>query len=171
MRLCQPEAFSPEYWKDGRYAVKAPEFFGHLEHFDEALKERKPWLWSNLFMVDSDVNTKVKGKQVADSILKPDSDSYDAFRLLEYDMQTHFFIANTDLPEDERQRITVMIDTLGINFGQVKDRRRKCLTRQLKMIEFGLADWDESPDEFVTAFAMCKRDQNPFSPENAEKDK
>src|SRR4051812_3748199 len=55
--LCGEADCEPGRWADGRYPVAVrPEARGHLEHFDRALKDTKGWLWSNLFVVDSDVN-------------------------------------------------------------------------------------------------------------------
>lgn len=161
MRLCSKENFDSGHWQEGRYVSTKPDFFGHLEHFDECLKEQKAWLWNNLFMVDSDINTKIKCKKAVDYILKPDSEDYDALRLFDYDASTHFFIANTDLPDDEQKRINEMIDTLGINFGPVRAKRISVLTKHFEMIDFGVASWDNTPDEFLTAFEMCRRDIYP----------
>lgn len=159
MRLCTEKLdFSPEHWQNGRYVRKKPDFSGQLDHFDSSLKARKAWLWSNLFMVQSDINVKIKHDQTVDHILKPDTEEYDPFRLLAYDAHTHFFIANPDLPEAEQQRITGMLKILGINFGPIRARRREVLMKQFAMIKFGVVTWDDAPDEFITSFDMCKRD-------------
>jgi hypothetical protein len=163
MRLCPQHAVAPEYWQHGRYFANKPGFLGQLDHFDNNLKTQKAWLWNNLFLVHSDINVKIKGRKAVDSILKPDSKTYDPFRLLDYDSRTHFFIANTDLSEEEQQRITQMIDTLGLNFGPVRARRKEVLARQISIIEFGLTTWDDMPDEFVTSFVMCKQNHRVFS--------
>lgn len=161
MQLCPKEDFDPRHWQNGRYKASGkPHYLGQLEHFDERLKAKKAWLWRNLFMVHSDINTKVKRAKAVDYILKPDSDDYDPFKLLEYNKSLHIFIANTDLPEDERKRINTMLETLGINFGPVRDRRERVLTRHFEMIDFEIASWDDTPDEFPTAFEMCKQEHS-----------
>lgn len=160
MRLCAEADYKPEHWKNGRYASKRPDFFGELEHYDHNLKEHKGWLWSNFFMVHSDINRKVKKTYDVDPILKPDSDDYDPFELLAYDEQTHRFIANTDLPDSEQQRINQMIMILGINYGSVIAHRREILSEQFAKIEFCMTTWDEQPKEFITSFEMCKRERH-----------
>jgi len=165
MFLCPESDYSPEHWQNGRYAKETPEFFGHLEHFDSSLKVRKAWLWSNLFMVHSDINVKSKhDDETIDDILKPDTEDYDPFRLLEYDEHTHFFIANTDLPEEEQRRITKMITVLGINYGPVRYKRSEVLNEKLSEIESGKATWNDAPHEFITSFEMCKRDRYSSAP-------
>ena len=160
MRLCAETDYVPERWQDGRYSSKAPEVFGNVDHFDSSLKTHKAWLWSNLFMVHSDINIKIKRDQHVDAILKPDAEEYDPFELLAYDEQTHRFTANTDLPNAEQQRINQMLLILGINYGPVIARRREVLREQISKIEFGMTTWDEQPKEFITSFEMCKRDRH-----------
>ncbi len=158
IRLCPSEHFAPENWQNGEYAyAEKPEFYGEVEHFDDKLKKKKGWLWKNLFMVHSDINKKVKGSKPVDDILKPDTEEYDPFTLLEYDEDLHVFIPNTGLPEDIQQRVKTMILTLGINFGPVKDSRERFLKKQFAMIEFQQSTWEDLPEEFPTAFVMCKR--------------
>ncbi|MFK7947018.1 MAG: hypothetical protein AB8G11_05465 [Saprospiraceae bacterium] len=129
-RLCNPEHSTVEHWKNGRYISDKPDIFGDLEHFDESLKAKKSdaqglkdWLWNNFFMVDSNINTKVKGSKSVDSILKPDTESYNPYDLLDYNLQTHEFTCkmNGNLTDDEKQRIETMIEILGLNFGPILD--------------------------------------------------
>ncbi|HEX3716487.1 MAG TPA: hypothetical protein VH595_00845 [Verrucomicrobiae bacterium] len=164
MLLCSDEMFNQGKWSDGCYAINPefkPQTKGQLEHFDRTLKDKKAWLWNNLFMVDTDINTKVKGTHSVDPILKPDADDYDEFQKLDYDFAEHIFIANVHLPEDIRARVTTMIITLGINFGPVKAARRRCLERIVKLIEFGIESWSTiSVDEFPTACEMLRRRLN-----------
>ncbi len=157
--LCPLEYFDPENWQDGRYCYsEKPEFFGQVEHFDKKRKEKKGWLWNNLFMVHTDINSsKVKGSEETNDILKPDKDEYDPYKLFEYDKELHLFIPNTDLSEDSQQKIKVMILTLGINFGSVKYERERTLNKHISMIEFDKKTWDDLPNEFPTAFDMCKK--------------
>ena len=159
IRLCPSACFDPENWQEGKYyRAEKPEFFGQVEHFDQKLKAKKAWRWSNLFMVQADINSsKVKGSGETDPILKPDTEEYDPYKLLEYNEELHLFIPNTDLPEALQQKITAMILTLGINFGPVKDRRERILNKHLAMIAFEKLTWDDWPDEFPTAFDMCKK--------------
>lgn len=157
MRLCSGELIKEENWVNGKYKNRKPEVFGQLDHFDPTLKDKKGWLWDNFFFIDTDINTKVKGKKDIDRILKPDTDEYDEAELLEYDCEKNIYIPNTSLPEPDRQRISEMIIRLGINFDPVIDRRRRYITEIIKKIELKIEDWDSVEiDEFPTAFKMCR---------------
>jgi hypothetical protein len=153
MRLCAKELIENSNWEDGRYKFDNPEFKGQLDHFDPSLKKEKAWLWSNLFVIDTDINTKVKGKQDIDDILKPDTESYNEDELLEYDCNMHIFVANSSLGEEEQQRINKMILKLGINFDPVIDQRKEYLNDKFAMKRFGL---EVEVNQFPTAYKMCK---------------
>jgi len=162
MPLCPPEAYDSANWNGGRYVGNKPESKGQLEHFNSQLKAAKGWLWDNFFMVDSDVNTKVKRRQLVDSILKPDREDYDEFALLEYSSSLHMFVARTSIPLELQERINAMIETLGINFGIVRHERRQFLMEIVADIKFGSKTWDNViPYKFPTAFEMMKREYNP----------
>ena len=125
-------------------------------HFDSALKKDKGWLWTNLFMVNSDIN-RMKGRRAVDGILKPDAEDYCPFQKLEYDVSTHVFIPKSLLSEDLSNRVRNMILMLGLNHGTVRQHRMNLFSELLKAIEFGLVTWDTaSPVEFPTAFAMVR---------------
>jgi hypothetical protein len=155
--LCAPEMWGTERWENGRYNSK-PEIKGNVEHFDSGLKEKQGWLWTNLFLVDSDINTKVKGAGKADPILKPDAEDYDEFQRLHYNAKMHIFIANPSLPEGERERINRMIRRLGINYSPIQYQRRIFLKRVVREIEFDVASWDDPVEKFPTAFEMLRRE-------------
>jgi hypothetical protein len=160
--LCAPEFWHANKWAAGKYSVPegaTPQVKGHLEHFDRALKTTKPWLWDNLFMVDSDINTKIKKNSAVDPVLKPDEADYNEFEKLEYNSSMHIFIPNSGLPEDVRERIKEMIIVLGINHPTIKHMRMSFLTRIMKQIEFGLETWEIPVEMFPTAFEMVKRER------------
>jgi hypothetical protein len=155
VQLCPLEFLNPENWEKGRYKYDIKPFNGQLEHFDEALKSKKgellgkkDWDWDNFFVVDADTNNR-KGSQAVDSILKPDLPDYNPFRLLSYNTDTHHFIANPQLTNSEKERVSAMIEVLGLNFPNLVDRRRNTVA---KAIEFGTV---EIENEFPTAFAFC----------------
>jgi len=158
VQLCPPEFLEQKNWTNGKYQFTAKAFDGQLEHFDEKLKSKhkdlegiKDWLWSNLFMVDSDTNNR-KGTKKVDYILKPDSDDYNEFELLDYDTNSHLFGANLSLPDEIRARINYMIDeVLGINYPNLVDKRRNTI---VKAIEFGT---DCYVNEFPTAFEFYRK--------------
>ncbi len=158
VQLCPQDVLQKNNWKKGRYQNQNKAFDGQLEHFDEKLKSKhkdsegiKDWLWSNLFVVDSDTNNR-KGTREVDYILKPDNKDYDAFKLLDYNIETHQFVANLSLPDDIRQRINRMLnDVLGINFPNLVDKRRNLI---LKAFEFGT---DFFENEFPTAFEFYRQ--------------
>ena len=163
VQLCPPQYLTADNWKDGRYkdTIERRVHNGQLEHFDERLKwkdkanyEHKDWLWSNFFVIDSDTNIRKNDKAV-DYILKPDSNDYDPFKLLEYSLATHYYIANTDLDEPKRQKITNMIEILGLNFPNVVDKRRQVVER---IIKYPLTEGVEN--QFPTAVEFYKKNQN-----------
>jgi hypothetical protein len=165
MHLCSPKYYIKDNWKKstGKYLNRdhpnKPKARGQLEHFDRNKKENQAWLWDNLFMADSDVNTKIKSKNKVDSILKPDSANYDEFTLLEYDYSKHIFIPNTSLGKAKQVKIKKMIDTLGINFDPVIDLRRMHLDPIIQLIDFGAKTWTNIKiEQFPTAFEMIKRE-------------
>ena len=63
-------------WADGVF--KKFQFAGELDHYNPGLKANRGWQWSNLFVIDSDVNSKkVKGSLIPMGILKPDKPDFD----------------------------------------------------------------------------------------------
>jgi len=160
VQLCPQDDLKPEFWENGKYKFTTKTFDGDLEHFDESLKSKdtdeigkKDWLWDNLFMVDTGTN-KRKGTKEVDYILKPDEADYNEFELLDYNIETHQFVANLLLSEDIRKRINRMInEVLGINFPNLVDKRRNLI---VKSIECGM---DSSVNQFPTAFEFYKREK------------
>lgn len=157
MRLCPVALIGNDNWQNGKYINRHPEIKGHLDHFNPLLKGSKGWLWNNFFFIDTDINTKVKGKKDVDNILKPDEPDYSEDAFLEYDQENHIFIANTALDSAIRERINSMIIKLGINFGPVIDLRKDYLRNILAMKNFGL---DYEVTQFPSAYKMCTQ-QNP----------
>lgn len=158
--LCDEAYYQLGCWENGKYQIKKPQFSGALDHFDPNLKSTQAWLWDNFFVVDKDINDKHKINKAVDYILKPDSTSYNPFKLLEYDEQLHIFIANTDLDESLQKRINDMIELLGINLSWVKTIRRNHLRRIIEKIQFGIGNWQQEEkdnEQFFTAFAMCRQ--------------
>jgi len=160
IRLCDEDIVDNHNWENGKFAVNNFEFKGQLDHFDPSLKTEKAWLWSNFYVVDSDVNMKKKRDSEVDSILDPGSVDYDEHRYLDYSCSTHLFIANSNLTPDEKERVNSMISVLGLNYGPIKDIRRRFLSEKFKSIDFGLEDSDTVViDEFPTAFRICAEKQ------------
>jgi hypothetical protein len=130
IQLCSQDSIQKTNWSDGKYKSTVKQNNGQLEHFDETLKSKKTdkvgkkdWLWSNFFMVDSDTNIR-KGTKEVDYILKPDSEDYNEFVLLDYNIDTHQFIANLSLSDEKRKRINRMLnEVLGINFPNLYYKR------------------------------------------------
>lgn len=157
IKLCDIDKCAPSNWKNGRYKGKyKPK--GNLDHFDPHLKTDKAWLWSNLFVIDTDVNTKVKGSHSVDAILKPDLPSYTPSNLLEYDAVLHIFKPHSSLADlNKVKRLETMIDTLGINWDEIRDTRRKYLTDIFNDIEMGFKTIESVVlHQFFTAFEMSK---------------
>lgn len=135
IQLCPPQYLTENNWENGRYKFLGRAHNGQLEHFDETLKwkdksgyQHKDWLWENFFMIDSDTNNR-KGDKTIDYILKPDSPTYDSFIFLDYSLLTHRYIANENLPDDQKDRVEKMIETLGLNYPNLVDIRKGIVER------------------------------------------
>jgi len=161
IRLCEKQVVGEEMWTDGRFNGDSFEFKGQLDHFDPSLKAQMAWLWDNFYVIDTDVNTKVKKAMGVDHILNPGTDDYDENRVLAYNCSTHYFIANPDLDTEEKDRVNRMIEVLGLNFGPIKEARRRFLSEKFKSIEFNIETVQSVIiDEFPTAFKFCIKNQN-----------
>ncbi len=168
--LCDEKFYKKENWEKGKYKCPKPEFEGQLEHFDESLKSKnkdkegiKDWLWSNFFMIHSDINTKVKGRKSiekdanGDYIIKPDMPDYNEFELLEYDINKNIFRANRNLLKEKRDKIDIMIKVLGLNYGTLSKKRKETISRHQNYIKFNKYSWKTIPfGEFSTAIKMYK---------------
>lgn len=154
--LCDLELLKEDYWKDGKY-IKSLEnedlINGDLEHFDCTLKENQAYLWDNLFMVNSNINCRVKGTKPTHNILKPDSKDYDPFKYLEFDDTINRFLPHINLLEQEKVEVKEMIETLGINKNAFKR------DKQIKDLKEGFEfDLDlEEPHEYITSWQMTKK--------------
>ena len=160
--LCDPEKVKDEFWEKGKFYkqnLKVKPFCkgGNLDHFDPELKKTKSWLWDNFFFIDTDVNND-KGIKKVDNFLKPDLPDYDEFKLLEYDINKHIFIANTSLDQKTQKRVNNMIEILGINL--VKDIRQPYLDEKIEDITIGQTKiWKNTTVyQFPTAFEMIKKE-------------
>jgi hypothetical protein len=163
-RLCSEGYYTDTRWSNHRYvnpdSPSRPQIKGQLEHFDKNLKDKKGWLWDNLFVVDTDINTKVKKSNTVDPILKPDRIDYDEFALLQYDYRMHLFRAKSTLSNEIQQTVNKGILTLGLNFDAVKEERRIYLEPRLKMIDLGVETWDSvTVEEYPTAFEMIRTEK------------
>jgi len=151
-RLCKLDLLDEKNWMSGKYSNRHPEIFGQLDHFNPKLKKENGWLWDNFFFIDTDINTKVKGKMDVDTILKPDTKEYNVEKLMEYDQESHLFIPQSDLDDKMQARIKNMILKLGINFDAVVDARKEYLEDKLAQKRFG---FDVTINQYPTAFQMC----------------
>ncbi len=149
----------------GRYNKTNYEIAVDLEHFDSTLKTTTPWLWSNFFAVDRDINQAIKrvreeqmkkkynGKGVHD-ILKPDLDEYNPAKLLAYDWKEHLFVPNNKTYEKGTNKIVEdMIYVLGLNYGFVKRQRKAYLELFLEKYK---SKKETEPEQYITAFDMYK---------------
>ncbi len=156
MMLFDPNDLSPDKWANGKFPEKF-KFFGQLEHYDQSLKKSKGYLWSNLFVAHSDINTKNKGSKKVNYILKPDLDNYDPFFLLQYDFKSHYFIPNVERDENLQIKILEDINVLGLNFQPVVQHRRKKLNSLIESVRLKqktLAEIRLELFEFYTSFEM-----------------
>lgn len=155
-RLCPKELLDESSWDSKKYCrvltkQERDSIQGDLEHFDESLKKSNGWLWDNLFVVSTHVNCRIKGRKAIEYILKPDNPDYDPYKLLEYDDETSVFIANSKLSDDEKEKVSYMIETLGINC--IYNQRKRRLKEWQDRLELGLS---VEPDEYITAWEMFR---------------
>lgn len=104
----------------------------------------------------------MKGSRPVSHILKPDTTGYDPFRILVYVKSENRFIPHPDLTLTEKEEVSQMIQTLGINDPLVVDRREEKFRFLEDDVKFGVRtveQWFKEGDEFPTAFAMIA--QNP----------
>ena len=155
--LCDHSQLGPEQWKDGRYGQSKYGFLGQLEHYDESLKPAKGWLWSNFFVVDTDINAKNKKRRPVKYALKPDADNYDPFFLLQYDIRTHHFLPNENRDISLQENILHDINVLGLNFQPIITDRREILNPLIEEVKYKRKTIEEarlSLREYFTAFEM-----------------
>ena len=151
--LCDLTLLKDNCWEDGRYTQSLEHedlINGDLEHFDCTLKENKAYLWDNLFMVNSNINCRVKGTKAINPILKPDAKDYDPIKYLQFDDKINKFIPNINLSEQEKIDVMEMIETLGINKNAFK--RAKQIKDLKEDFEFE-SDLKE-PHEYITSWTM-----------------
>jgi len=155
-KLCDESLIKESNWVDGKHiGLIDDEFtYGDIEHFDESLKPTQGWLWDNLFMVQGDINRRVKHTKPVKYILKPDSTDYDENIYLSYNHKIDQFYPNDSLTDEEKIDVKYMIETLGIN----KVIRRKDLIKELvEAHKYGLLEFEEEPKEYTTAWNMTVR--------------
>jgi len=152
-QLCDLELLKESCWKDGRYVQTLEDedlVNGDLEHFDCTLKENQAYLWDNLFMANSNINCRVKGTKPVNPILKPDFESYDPFKYLEFDDKINKFLPNINLAEQEKLDVAEMIETLGINKNSFKRAKQ---IKDLKE-DFEFEEDLQEPYEYSTSWKM-----------------
>ena len=156
--ICPSSLYKSDNWIDGNYKTNDEAEFnrtdhaGQLEHFDHHLKDNQYWLWSNLFMIDSTINSRKSNKDIV-NYLKPDSEDYSPEKYFDYDEETHRFVPNTDLDVEKRTEIKDMIDNVFyLNHGVILNDRKDFINELRTKIN------NKSPykfDRFFTATKMC----------------
>jgi hypothetical protein len=156
--ICVPSLYESSNWTDGDYKIsdeaefKRTDHAGELEHFDHHLKENQYWLWSNLFMIDSTINSRKSSKDIV-NYLKPDSEDYSPEKYFDYDEETHRFVPNTDLDVEKKAEIKDMIDNVFyLNHGVILNDRRDFINELRTKIS---NKSDYKFDRFFTATKMC----------------
>jgi hypothetical protein len=158
MYLSDITTLDPTKWKAGRIAKF--DFMGHLDHYDCTLKDSKGWEWSNFFVAHSDVNVKHKGAKKVNSLLKPDSPSYEPFFYLQYDFKTHNFLPNVNREDGLQDQILEDINALGLNYKPIIDYRKEYLVPIIDDVLLGkksIKDAHSSLFKFYTAFEMIAK--------------
>lgn len=159
MLICIPELWVDAQWAKGRHKIENPEsirsndHFGELEHWDASLKKGKYWLWTNLFMIHSSINSLKSNKPVV-PYLKPDLADYNPETYFEYDDETHRYVVHSDIENPEtRNEIQNMIDeVLYLNHGKVRMERKEFIEGLRFKREHGQ---DPVVDRFFTAVRFC----------------
>jgi hypothetical protein len=161
MILNDKSAVKPEKWKEGGF--KKFEVKGALDHYFPNLKKTTGWDWNNFFLIDYDINTKIKGSKIPNGILKPDQENYDPFYFLQYNYDLHKFEANNNRDFDFQLRIKHDIDILGLNYGPIIYLRKVYLQQQFSDLITGHRDLNyikNNLNQFYTAFEMSMRQLN-----------
>jgi hypothetical protein len=156
-RLQNHLPFHKTKWKKGKY--KKFEFAGQLDHYDNSLKKEKGWLWENFFLIDSDINVKLKRDKTPLGVLKPDLITFNPFDLLQYEITTHIFIPNSSLNFTDQIKVLKEINLLGLNFQPIIDIRREYLSPIIEDVKYHKKTFDKALSElnqFFTAFLMAK---------------
>ena len=155
-RLCDSKYFDLAHWKEGIYKTQLSKsdkskILGDIEHFDESLKSTKAFLWDNLFVVDTHINCRVKGrKKIIKGILKPDKEDYNPYNYLEFDLETGYFFPLSSLSDKEQDDIENMINNLGLN---CYDSDRK------EYIQLFLdLNKKREPTQYITAWEMISNE-------------
>lgn len=152
--LCDPDLIAHINWSDeGKYSKELNNknlVNGDLEHFDCSLKETRAYLWDNLFMVNSNINCRVKGTNPIHSILKPDTIDYDPNKYLQFNDELNLFTPHNDLLESEKSDVEEMIITLGLNSNGFK--RAQQIKGLKEDFELGLEL--SEPHEYITSWRM-----------------
>ena len=123
---------------------------GDLEHFDENLKPKNGWLWSNFFVVSTHNNCRIKHtRSIIKDILKPDDKNYDPYKYLEFDFETGVFSPLITLSIQDKAYVKYMIETLGINC--IYSQRKKYIEDLIERRDVCL---DVKPYQYPTAWNM-----------------
>jgi hypothetical protein len=143
MHICIPELYKSDNWINGKYklpatGIKRNDHFGELDHYDPSDKTEHYWNWDNLFMIHAKVNS-IKTNNPIVPYLKPDLPAYSAEKYFDYDVETHRFIPNTDIDDNNIvKEIQEMIDdVLCLNHGVVRNERRDFINNLLSKRERG----------------------------------
>lgn len=157
--ICPEELYNNINWVDGKYILhKELEFSrtdhaGELEHFNPELKKNQYWLWDNLFMIDSTINSRKSDIKIIE-YLKPDLEDYSPEKYFDYDEKTHRYVPNTDIEnENTIKEIQYMIDeVLFLNHGVIKNDRRDFINDLKQKIKHG---FEYKIDRFFTSVDWC----------------
>ncbi|MBP8192639.1 MAG: hypothetical protein KAX69_03465 [Chitinophagales bacterium] len=157
--ICPNELYQSSNWTDGKYVIqdeveyKLVDHAGEMDHFDPDFKADKYWLWSNLFMIDSTINSRKSNNSVV-KYLKPDLVDYTPEKYFDYDDKTNRFIPKVEIDNDKtRNEIQYMIDNvLFLNHGVIKNDRRDFINDIKMKIKNGT---QYKIDRFFTAINWC----------------
>lgn len=153
--LQEPAKFGPGNWTNGVFPKF--QFAGQLDHYDATLKEQYGWSWDNFFVIDADINVKLKRTNVPSDLLKPDMPHYDPRVYLEYERVHHVFVPNRQLEFSVQEQVRKDISCLGINFQPIIDISKYYLEPLFFDVEYQVqsrVEVEKRIYQFFTAFDL-----------------
>lgn len=128
---------------------------GTIDHFNPNLKHVDGFNFSNLFLVDAEVNNKRSEHLGVPVYLKPDEMNYNPEKYLIFSLVDFLFHANPKLDLDLQKVIELEIEMLGINLVKgIRKRRLEIVLRRLSSKEYLNTEIED--EEYETAYNLAQ---------------
>lgn len=162
--ISSQDFLSYEKWEKGIFiGIISNGIDGDIEHFNPETKKEKAWEWSNLFVVSTHINRKIKGIKKVDDIFKPDNPNYEPAKYMTFNFKTQLFVPLPKIEDEDKElfeKVKNMIRSLGINSETIKSRRTEMLLDMKADIQDKVRTIEyvekNKLKEFFTAFEMSK---------------